>query len=287
MNNLLLAALAVVMLVAAGYAYWRRRTALYMPPAPSALRTDLLYGYYGRDDNQCIETAGQVNLSFELRWDGVDATINRMKRQPVKTILTVSGELWADAKTLRPKDHAETLLRQTLDALRAAGVIGQVIGFYIIDEPDLWGASDADVSAACATVRRVAAEYTDLGGCVLACCYSKSGQYPGVSSFDWVGLDDYPEDSNMLIGAALSGLRAALRDDQRIFLVPGGCDPFRGSPEAFRRVAHTDPKVVAIVPFLWIDYNDPQGKPQKGIRSNGMALAYRNLGAEIVSANHG
>lgn len=287
MSYFLLAAVIAATLASAGYAYWRRRKALYMPPAPSVLRTDLLYGYYGRDSAQCIETDGSVNLVFELRWDGIAETISCMVRQPVKTILTVSGELWADAKTLRPAEQAEALLRQTLDAMRSAGVIGQVAGFYPIDEPDLWGSSDADVTAACATVRRVAAEYPDLGGCVLACCYSKSGKYPGVAAFDWVGLDDYPEDSNMLIGAPLNGLRAALRNDQRIFLVPGGCDPFKGNPEAFRRVAHADPKVVAIVPFLWIDYDDPQGKRQKGIRSNGMSAVYRKLGAEIVGAKHG
>lgn len=285
MNAILLAAIAAALLAVAGYAYWRKRTALYMPAAPSTLRTDLRYGYYGRDRNQCDETAGAVNLAVELRWDSLDATIERMRRQPVPTILTVSSECWINATTLRP--DADVQLRATLDALRSAGVIGQVIGFYVIDEPDLWGSSDADVTAACATVRKVAADYADLGGCILACCYSKSGRYPGVTAFDWVGVDDYPEDSNMLTGAPLSGLRSVLRDDQRIFLVPGGCDPFRGSPEAFRRAAHSDPKVAAIIPFLWIDYDDPQGKRQKGIRNNGMDAVYRKLGAEIVGASHG
>lgn len=266
MRNLIpLAVFAAIVAIALGAELLRRRATPYMPPLPARLRTDLLYGYFGRDAAQCVETAGAVNVAFEMRWDGVAETISRMVRQRVSTILCVSGECWINPTTLR-----------------SAGVIGQVVGFYVIDEPDLWGSSDADVTSACATVRRVAAEYTDLGGCALACCYSKSGQYPGVSAFDWVSVDDYPEDSNVLVGQAMSGLRAALREDQRLFLVPGGADPFRGSPEAFRRAAHADPKVIAIVPFLWRDYVDPSGQTKQGIRANGMDAVYRKLGAELV-----
>lgn len=280
---LLLVALALL-LVAAGIEWWRRRTAQYMPPLPAAKRTDLLFGYYGRDDAQCVETAGAVNLVFELRWDDLAPTIARMQRQALKTVLVVSGECWIDAKTPRPAADAEAALRVTFDALRSAGVLGQVIGLYPIDEPDLWGTADADVVAVCATVRKVAASYPELAGVALVVCYSKSCTYPGASAFDWLSIDDYPEGSNALVGAPMTGLRKILRPGQRLFLVPGGCDPFRNDPEPFRRVAHADPLVVAVVPFCWRDYVDPSGKLQQGIRSNGMAPAYAALGRELTGS---
>ena len=286
MNNIVLVAIIAALLYL-GIVLWKRLRSPYMPPKPKTLRNDLLYGYYGRNDNQCIETAGAVNLAIEMLWDGIDATIKRIRRQPVQTILGVTSACWIDNKKPRSESEAKVILRDILDKLRSEGVIDKVIGFYPIDEPDLWGASDADVKSVCKMIRSVCKDYPDLGGTLMVCCYSKSGVFPGLSEFDWVGVDDYPEDSNMLVGAPFLDLRSSLREDQRIFLIPGGCDPFRNNPEAFRRFAHSDPKVVAIIPFLWIDYNDPQGKFQKGIRSNGMDTVYRKLGAEIVGARHG
>ena len=110
MNVLWIAAVAIVLLAMAAVVYWRRRQTRFMPPPPARLRTDLLYGYYGRDDAQCDDTAGTVNLVIELRWDALEATIARMRKQPLRTVLAVTSECWADTKTPRPADQAQALL---------------------------------------------------------------------------------------------------------------------------------------------------------------------------------
>lgn len=257
----------------------------FMPALAVTPRTGILYGYYGRDNEQIAPTNGHVNLVFEMRWDSLADTIARMQEQPLKTVLSVSPDVWANAQTPLPVNQAIANLKNTFDQLRAAGVLDQVIGLYPIDEPDHSNTSDANVTAVNQTIREVAAQYPELKNVVLVTCYANTGRYPGLKSFDWVSVDDYPQGSNALIGPAMTGLRSQLQPGQRLFLIPGGADPFRNDPTAFIREAQNDPLVVAVVPFLWRDYNE-NGKNNNGIGSNGLAAEYNAAGDTLLGPNY-
>lgn len=277
--------LVLVLLVAgAGIAYliWKKiKSRQFMPPLPTKLRTDLLYGYYGRDDEQCQTTQGSVNMVIEMRWDEVSNTVARMKKQPLKTILCLTAECFINRTTPRPVQTMQTMIRQTLDTLKAEGVLNQIIGFYPADEPNIGGLTDANMNLVNQTIRGVIAEYPELNGAILAVIYGSLGNFVGVSTFDWVGMDDYPEGNNVLIENSMKELRGLLRPDQRIILMPGGADPFQNNPEAFRRMAHNDPKVVALVPFLWKNYN-ANNHDYNGIGANSMKEIYTEVGKGLI-----
>jgi len=79
---------------------------------------------------------------------------------------------------------------------------------------------------------------------------------------------------------------ARLRPDQTYLLVPGGGDPWRQDPEAFRRWAHSDPRCVGILAFMWAERgDDPKNPHMPGIGTNGMAEKYRAMGRELIQRN--
>jgi hypothetical protein len=243
-------------------------------PGDAPYRPGIHYGYYGTLDNQVAETNDHVSLYLESCWDGEAAAFARIKQHGKPTLLEVGRFLYFHEQARRRPD-AETELRVFLDRVKAAGVIGQVIGIYPQDEPDGWGISAQDVLATNAMVRRVAAEYIEKP--ILAVFYSTKGTWPGVESFDWVGFDDYGQGANIFTNGQYASLKGVLRPDQRIMLIPGGA--FGQRPEPFINTAFQDPQVILVMPFIWID--GWEGKPQnKGIRSV-MPEAYRQAGLKI------
>jgi hypothetical protein len=157
-------------------------------------------------------------------------------------------------------------LRYVFDGMRAAGVLDRVVALYPEDEPDL-RMSEPEVIAMATLVRGVAAEYPELARVQLWVIYANSGHTPGISQFDAVGRDNY--------GAGPQQLGSA---NQRLILVPGGASPWQESPDAYLSAAN-DPRVIAIIPFLW---KYPQSGQSQGIRDNGMAPAYRAAGKQAT-----
>jgi hypothetical protein len=173
--------------------------------------------------------------------------------------------------------NAEGEVRFRLQRLAAAGLLEHVVALYPIDEPNTARAgnrTDAEILATNAMLRRVMPDFGLQAS--LAVIYAASGNHPGLASYDWVGLDDY--------GAGCAVLNAydalQLAPGQRTILVPGGASPWRQDPACFESRAHGDPRVVAIVPFLWQTVAD--GATYTGIRENGMRALYCQAGAKIV-----
>ena len=276
-------ALISVALLGTGYALyaWRKRRLLrYMPPEPAALRTDLEFWYYGIQPGELDAIADHVTLVHESLWfGGVPAAIASMRRHGMRTMITVQDHLF-DGAALRT--DAGERLRGLLRELAAAGVLQQVVALYLIDEPDGRGCTDGDVLSACQIARRVANEFAVLDGVKLAVTYSYKRTLPGISGLDWVGLDDYGLGSGVLISDAWLELLNALKPHQRCFVVPGGADPWRQHPEAFRRWAHSAPQCMGIMAFMW-GSRDDSGEKNAGIKSNGMAPVYEALGRGILA----
>ena len=114
----------------------------------------------------------------------------------------------------------------------------------------------------------------------LAVIYACNASWPGFASFDWIGCDDYDAGCGVLTGAYVT-LLGRLAAAQRAIVLPGGADPWRQDPACFLSFAERDPRVAAIVPFIWQTVVD--GQTYTGIRVNGMRSLYEQAGRTVVS----
>ena len=252
----------------------------YMPPPPSVLRTDLWFGYFHTFDDQVAQTSDHVNIIFESGWFGAEATALSIRVHGKQTILCLSNECYDYAEgAMVARPDAYDRVTATFNKLASEGVLSKVVALYPIDEPDVSGKSDADILSLCLMVRSAAAHFPALDGVKLAVIYANKGTLPGISGFEWVGLDDYPLREGLLDSDEWSLMLSRLDADQRVMLVPGGADPFRQDPEAFRRYAHNNPKVIGILAYMWAQQYPGE---LAGIGTNGMADKYRSVGRELT-----
>jgi hypothetical protein len=251
-------------------------------PAP-ALRTDLLFGYYGQDATTALETAAHANLYFAAAFYGPleqMAGLTHAKGAGYKAVVLHLPGYPAGAT----EAQAAESIRFYLKRLHDAGLLANVVALYPIDEPDherSGNRSDAEVTARNVLIRRVAAEFPELAGVKLAVIYSDSGRRPGIASYDWIGIDNYDIGCSVL--ARYDELRATLRPDQRLMLVPGGANVGkrpRQDPACFESYAHGNAQMVAIVAFIWQTVTD-EGNTYLGIRENGMRALYEAAGRKI------
>ena len=155
---------------------------------------------------------------------------------------------------------------------------------YPADEPETaqnGARSDAQVAAMVGWLRDVMSGFTALSGKPIGVIYACSSRLrPGMAVFDWIGCDDYG--SGCLVTAASGAyddLLAALLPDQRLMVVAGGADPWRQDPACFESYAHRNPKVAALIAFIWQDHADVG--VGLGIRSNGLRKLYCETGRKV------
>lgn len=257
----------------------------YSPPAPQTLRTDLLYGYYlTMDVKDAVATADHTNFVHEGLYGArsLADVIASMKVHGKPVLLEMHDAAYTGWPHYVPRDETDTVAQATaiFDALRAAGLLQRVIALYPMDEPETKDLSDEQVSRANSALRLAASRYPELGGVKLAVIYSGSERMPGFASYDWIGVDAYDLGPGILASELWTGVMGRLGPKQRALLVPGGASPWKTDPEAFRRYAHSEPKVVGIIPFIW-HWPDPEHE-RDGIDSNGMANVYRALGKGLT-----
>lgn len=235
------------------------------------LRPDLLFGYYAGAE-YALEQQDHVNLYMTRPWGSggvvwlaeVLGQLQVARAGGARVLLGLPGAY---------EPNAETELVAAWKRIREAGFADTVVALYPIDEPDVAGKSDAEVTAVNAMLKRV----FDKPLAVIYGC--ATGRRPGWASYDWLGCDDYGVGCDNATGGTLWAFASGLAPHQRLILVPGGADPWRQDPACFAFKAHTDPRVVLLMPFLWQDHAaDGVGR---GIRSNGLRKAYCEAGRAI------
>jgi hypothetical protein len=255
-------------------------TPMAIPPALVA-RTDLLYGYYGTwDGAQLGETADHVNLVLLGTHEFTVAQLQEAQQRGIThAVLDVGAVLYqpspepCEMGTLKPDPTASAKIRTTLTAIRNAGLLPLLVGFYPIDEPDKHCVSTDQVTVANSVVRAVAREFDiDLPLIVI---YGTAGR-PGLDAYDVIGEDAYQE------GAAAMKRLDSVPAGKKLLLVPGGACPWQNDPEDFYARANADPRVWAIVAFIWP--NQWGGTQNCGIRSAPSREAYVRVGKRIVKA---
>lgn len=246
-------------------------------PAPLVLRKDLLMSYYGAVVH---ETVNHTNLFFAGTWHGQDHQLREViaaHNAGLPIILDVADQMALPWEPDGPRQR----LRDRLQQIKEVGAIGSIIAFYF-DEPDLQGRmSEADVISMANVMRSVAAPFGITPK--IAMVYTNGQTWPGISVLDWAGFDSYGSGDQIFVNGEYAALKAHLRSDQRIILVPGGAKPWAQSPTQFFNMAQADEQVIALLPFAWTGGNE-SGKASgwdAGIRSNGLTAEYTAIGLKI------
>lgn len=252
----------------------------YVPPIPTALRSDLYFGYFMTGPGQIKLTRDHVNWVFEDQATGSLTAAASMRDHGKATLLNLSG-LCYDGLTFRPLPDADVRVRACLQTLKSEGVLQQVIALYPLDEPDIHGLSDAEVTAMCGVVRGVASEFSELAGVKLAVIYTDQQGWPGFAAHDWVAIDPYDNGSDMFVAPPFIAMKARLEPHQSYFLVPPGGDPWQQNPRPYADVAQNDPRCLGLLAFMYVLRFD-SNPPSDGIGTNGMAAAYRAVGLEFT-----
>lgn len=250
-------------------------------PAGAPPRGEAWFGYYGDDATQLAETRGHVSMAWVSGWR--DPQGRRQDEVIVERAIAacaagkrVTLMMPADSVYLgdRFNPAAVPLLRGMLSGLGPARAC--VAALFPVDEPDLHGVGEAAIVEGNQALRAVLAEFPETATAKLAVIYSGADDFPGISSYDWAAVDDYRLRAGVL-GDALGRLLAAMRADQRAFLVPGAADMRvggRDEPGPFFARLQADPRIIGIVAFIFIDDADPGAGVGRGVRSNGTASAW-------------
>lgn len=250
-------------------------------------RDTIHYGYYGDMASQFEETKDHVNTVWLACWDRfplswADCMFERIAQASVsgkKSVVMMTNDTYLDRK-LNYKALEE--LEELLFKLSGTDYLKDIIAIYPTDEPDGSEISPDEIAKTNNAIRNIMSKYPALKNTALAVFYTGSEKYPGIQYYDWVGFDEYHIGERAL-GAKYNRMVNKLRPDQRTMIIPGGCDKWRQDPRPFVDFALTNNRVVAVVPFIWIDNaapgNDDVGL---GIRSNGLKDLYKEAGITLA-----
>lgn len=251
-------------------------------------RDKVHYGYYGDLSFQYDEVKDHVNTVWIAAWDRypkswVDCVYDRVVQASEgnkKSVIMMTTGTYTDDRLFNY--HVLQELDELFTKLDTAKQLNNIVAIYPTDEPDGSDIPSEEIAKGNAAIRNVMVKYPDLKNTALAVIYTGSEKYNGIQYYDWVGFDEYRK-GDAVLGAKYRRLLTRLRSDQRTILVPGGCDKWRQDPRPFVDFALNNPRVTAIVPFIWID-NAAAGNEDVGlgIRSNGLAELYREAGLTLM-----
>lgn len=264
-------------------------------PAPTTVRSDLLYGYYSTDDAQPAQVKGHTNLHWETQFQGMQGAVMHMKEMGCATLLDLASQCFEHSAgegrmkiTPFPLEVARSKLVMLFDLLKEHNVLRHVVGLVPLDEPNLHHATGEPFRQMVALVREVAAQYEELKNVKLVVIYTTAEPFNDMDLFDWLGFDDYRRRSSILEkDGTYDKFKKRLRPDQRTILMPGA---YRAqNPTPFVNFAHSHPEVVAVIPFLWhsvdneaenfqgLGYHEDAALREKYVQT-GLTLTGRNWG---------
>lgn len=241
------------------YKYIHRPVKDVVIPAPTVLRTDLMYGYYGRLGDQVAETIDHVNILWESQFEGEFHMIQNILAAKLPTVLDVATQCFQKIEETGRNYHyradAEELLRATFMRLQANDALRYVKYLSPLDEPNT-NTNIVDLLASIRTCKKVALEFPELTDVKFAVIYAaKPETYDCIALFDLVGLDDYDNKSKIFTNGTYARLKAQLRSNQKTIIMPGG--GFGQDITPFINFAHSNPEVFAVIAFVWFGHMSP------------------------------
>jgi hypothetical protein len=135
---------------------------------------------------------------------------------------------------------------------------GNILGFYLAD--DTWRNIPGDE-----VLHRLATVKARFPGTITAAIFVRPDLVYAPSGLDWIGLEMYGAQTQATWQSWLDQVTPTLSPTQKLILVPGsystnlgcvgstdpGCDDVNFMIEPVLRLATNNPRVAAIVPFLW------------------------------------
>jgi hypothetical protein len=275
--------LAGLVLLACAYHFLTRPKDIRIT-MPNNLRTDLLFGYYGRLKDQVAQTARHTNLLWECQFEGTEAAIAAILEAKKYTVLDVSPQMFIriaeHGRNFRLREDAHFQLYLFFEQLRQSGALEYIKAITPLDEPNTNAESFEDFAKAIAIIRQVSANYPVLAGVKVACIYAREPEeYPAIGLLDLVGMDDYEMKSSLLTSQSFKRMRAQMRPGAQLILLPGGA--FGQDPQPFLAYAHKDEGVAMIVAFVWFGPMQPADK-WVGIGESQMRSLYLDAGLQIT-----
>lgn len=237
-------------------------------------------GYYGTVRDQLHETKDHISLHWSAPFDGntTERVTNViMANQP--TIWDLDDIFWNKSKgkpyTLR--GGALERLEDLKKKFEAVGILDNILGFTIIDEPN-GKVYPGDIPIAVASVREI---FPDKK---LVVIYHKDGDIVYPELFDIVGRDHYSK-WNWALSKVYKPLQKTLKPHQSLLLVPGAADVRypNATLSKWLKWANKQNRDVYIIGFMW-DYPDSSDKRFKGIKHKpNLRKQYEIIGKNILN----
>jgi hypothetical protein len=221
------------------------------------------FGYFGDNPTIVVETKDHSDLAWPNGWPTGTTALDVCK-QAKAAGMKIMLPVWGAA----PPDKLASNLEYFLQQCDQAHILDAVVAIYPLDEPDVAGWSATQVKTMCDTVRKVADKFPAIADAPLAAFYGQQGT-AGISSFDWIGKDNYGNGPQIL----------PLEPYQKLMLIAGGTNDWKESPDQFVAYAQAHSEVVAVIGFMWVWPSKPENQAIKG---NGMAPAYRAAGKTLT-----
>lgn len=281
--------LAIAGAVAGVYLYKHRKINDVTIPEPSALRKDLLYGYYGTIGGQAYDTKGFVNLLWEAQFEGIEKATQNILIAETFTVLDVANQSMvrfaSSGRNYKFHTNAENNLRELFRFMSSKGALKYVKVITPMDEPNTNVLSQEDFQKSIDAVLKVAKEFPELADVKLGVIYAaKPQEYWCIEQFDFVGVDDYDSKSQIFFNGTYEGIKSRLKPGAKSIILPGG--GFGQDPQPFINFAHNNQEVGMLVPFTWLDPMQ-QADTWVGLGNdlNPRKQAYIDVGKTIVGLN--
>lgn len=234
---------------------------------PNSKRSGLLFGFYGRLDNQREETKDFTSLDYEIMFDGTNGLVNNMLKAKRPTIIDVGYFLTQrnQNKKSEIRENAGERLKELFDRLANENVLQYVLGVTPGDEPNSQFENIEQWHKCVETIKNISLQYPQLKDLKIIMLLNGAASNEELQAWcpyaDIVGFDLYDKKSAILApkrwpnpGGLQVQLESWLREDQKTFLVPGGS--YKQDPWPFVYYAQNNPKVAFIVAFLWPSTKD-------------------------------
>jgi hypothetical protein len=221
-------------------------------PMPAILRTDLHFGYYLSTPGQLAKTADHVDMFWHAQFYDSDQLAIELKGLDIPVVLDCARQLFrrdASGKSF-VSDTAAADLHALFSGLKDRGLLAQIKYLSPMDEPNLFCASEAELRQAVGVLKAEAGRWTELSGVQYLCNYGENtDKLWCFDAFDRVGVDCYGEKSEALTRGAHADLMQSLLPHQKVFILPGAA--YGQDPTPFIAYAHSEPRVWAVIPFIW------------------------------------
>lgn len=245
---------------------------------PPVLRSDLNYVYYLSTPGQTEKVKDHTNLVWHAQFYDNNLLEQELKGNNFDLVLDCAMQLFKRTDNSVSMTAREDLHLYFTD-LSNRGLLQRVKYLTPMDEPNFFVKSEEDLRAALQILKEEAKKWTVLSDVKYICIYGSNNNFMALEEFDIVGIDDYPQKSEVLTVGSHAELMRALLPHQQVMVIPGAA--YGQDPAAFVAYAHSTPQVWGVVPFIWAHVPasaDKEGWVGLENQSEEAKEVYRNAG---------